>query len=459
MMQAAAAATMAGGEIVGGDARIGGAAIDSRLLARGECFVALAGARDGHDFVEDARARGAAAAMVSQDRKWALPRIVVADTGRALAQWAACWRRGFELPLAAITGSNGKTTVKEMLASILRAAWGADSVLASQGNLNNHLGVPLTLLRLRRTHRAAVVEMGMNRAGEIDALAALAKPTMGVITNAQRAHLGGFEDEADAGDAIARAKGELLSRLPRGATAVLNADDPHFDLWRASARRRRLRVVSFGFAAAADCRARAETAEKTELQLPDGAKIEFAPRAPGLHNQANAAAAAACAWRLEIAAPIIAAGLAAARAPAGRLQFRDSIYRGATIIDDAYNANPDSARAAFAVLRAQPGRKIAVLGGFGELGREAARLHRETGALLARLADIDAVCTVGEARAVAAACPRARHFESKEALVAALRNDLAQTAAAGGRVFALVKGSRAARMEEVVAALTGETTP
>ena len=195
------------------------------------------------------------------------------------------------------------------------------------------------------------------------------------------------------------------------------------------------------------------------MQLPDGAKIEFAPRAPGLHNQANAAAAAACAWRLEIAAPIIAAGLAAARAPAGRLQFRDSIYRGATIIDDAYNANPDSARAAFAVLRAQPGRKIAVLGGFGELGREAARLHRETGALLARLADIDAVCTVGEARAVAAACPRARHFESKEALVAALRDDLAQTAAAGGRVFALVKGSRAARMEEVVAALTGETTP
>ena len=417
MMQAAAAAKMAGGEIVGGDARLGGAAIDSRLLARGECFVALAGARDGHDFVEDARARGAAAAMVSQNRNWALPRIVVADTGRALAQWAARWRRGFDLPLAAITGSNGKTTVKEMLASILRAALGADSVLASQGNLNNHLGVPLTLLRLRQSHRAAVVEMGMNRAGEIDALAALAKPTMGVITNAQRAHLGGFEDEADAANAIARAKGELLSRLPRGATAVLNVDDPHFDLWRARARRRRLRVVSFGFAAAA-----------------------------------------ACAWRLEIAAPIIAAGLAAARAPAGRLQFRDSIYRGATIIDDAYNANPDSARAAFAVLRAQPGRKIAVLGGFGELGREAARLHRETGALLARLADIDAVCTVGEARAVAAACPRARHFESKEALVAALRDDLAQTAAAGGRVFALVKGSRAARMEEVVAALTEETT-
>ncbi|HET9702000.1 MAG TPA: UDP-N-acetylmuramoyl-tripeptide--D-alanyl-D-alanine ligase, partial [Burkholderiales bacterium] len=370
-----------------------------------------------------------------------IPLLVVADTRIGLGELAAHWRGKFRMPLVALTGSNGKTTVKEMLASILREAAGAPAaVLATQGNLNNDIGVPLMLLRLGPGHRYAVIEMGMNHAGEIAYLTRLARPDVALITNAGSAHIEFLKTR----EGIARAKGEIFEGLAPGGAAVINADDDFAGLWRAAAGARR--VVDFGLvqaaAVSAGCRIGPEATE-LHLRLP-GAEVDTKLRVPGLHNVRNALAAAAAAVALDVAPAAIARGLAAFSGVKGRLQ-RVPAIRGATLIDDTYNANPESVAAALDVLAAAPGKRLLVIGDMGELGSGAAALHAEIGRK-ARACAVDALLALGEASVHAARAfgPGARHFERIEDLLAELENLLAPG------VTVLVKGSRFMRMERVV---------
>jgi UDP-N-acetylmuramoyl-tripeptide--D-alanyl-D-alanine ligase len=431
----------------GADREFTGVSTDSRTLARGDLFVALKGDRfDGHAYLPAVAAAGAAGAIVARVvPDTACPQLVVADPQQALADLARCWRARFAGTVTALTGSNGKTTVKEMLAAILRAHAGDAAVLATEGNLNNHIGVPLTLLRLRATHRYAVVEMGMNHAGEIRDLTALAAPDVGLVTNAGTAHI----EFLGSREAIARAKGELFEGLQSNATAVVNADDAFASLWRALAGARPR--IEFGLERAADVRASyALRALDSEIRLstPLGAATAVVP-APGLHNIRNALAASAAATALKLAPEIIATGLARFAGANGRLQRRRA-PNGATVIDDTYNANPESVRAAITVLAALPAPRVLVLGDMGELGSDGPALHAEIGAC-ARDAGIETLYALGalSAHTVRAFGSGARHFADLDALLAALRG----TAGAGASV--LVKGSRFMRMERVVAALTG----
>ncbi|MGH8617702.1 MAG: UDP-N-acetylmuramoyl-tripeptide--D-alanyl-D-alanine ligase, partial [Burkholderiales bacterium] len=378
------------------------------------------------------------------------PLLLVDDPERALAALAKDWRARFALPLVALTGSNGKTTVKEMLASILRAAAGGESrVLATQGNLNNHIGVPLTLLRLRAVHRYAVVEMGMNHAGEIRHLTNLAVPDVALVINAGTAHI----EYLGSREAIARAKGELFEGLKADGTAVLNADDAFAPLWRAAASARR--TLEFGLdqtrpaAVHATYRLRDFDSE-LRLTTPLGTATAVV-LAPGLHNVRNAVAASAAAAALKLAPGIIASGLAQFTGAKGRLQ-RKTGTDGATVIDDTYNANPDSARAAIGVLATARGARVLVLGDMGELGADGPGLHAEVGEF-ARSSGVERLYTLGSlsARATEAFGAGARHFERVEDLLSALRGAL------GPGATVLVKGSRFMRMERVVTALTGET--
>ncbi|TXF13177.1 UDP-N-acetylmuramoyl-tripeptide--D-alanyl-D-alanine ligase [Pelomicrobium methylotrophicum] len=446
--QAARAATC---ERRGANVVFSGVATDSRSVGPGELFVALRGPRfDGHAFVAAAAERGAAAALV--EAAWAdgitglgpLPLLVATDTRLALGRLARAWRARFSLPVVALTGSSGKTTVKEMLAAVLaEAAAAEDAVLATRGNLNNDIGVPLTLLRLRETHRYAVVEMGMNHAGEIAYLTRLAEPVVALINNAGRAHLEGLGSV----EAVARAKGEIFEGLRDGGIAVINADDAYAGLWRKLAGSRR--VIDFGLERPAAVGAEAQLRpEGTELllRLPDGtARTRLA--VPGLHNVRNALAAAAVAVALNVPPEAIGRGLAKFRGIPGRLT-RVAAIHGATLIDDTYNANPDSVKAALAVLAAVPGTRLFVLGDMGELGASTVPLHEEIGRA-ARDARIDGLYALGEhsRHAVRAYGPGARHFERIEELLAEVENRLAPD------VTVLVKGSRFMRMERVVQGL------
>ncbi len=423
---------------------------DSRSVAPGELFVAIAGENfDGHDFVAAALARGAVAALVSAE--WARSRgqglalIVVEQTRLALGELAGAWRRRFELPLIGVTGSNGKTTVKEMCASIL-AAWTGDPgcVLATAGNLNNDIGLPLMLLRLRSNHRAAVIEMGMNHPGEIDYLARIAQPTVAVITNAQRAHLEGLGGIT----AVARAKGEIFAGLRPGGVAIINADDGHAALWRELAGAYKRVDFSLEREAAVSGRYAAQGyGGRLELTTPQGqALVEL--RLPGRHNAANALAAAAATLAVGCGLAAVVAGLDACSSVKGRLQKKAGVS-GAVVIDDSYNANPDSLRAAIDVLAAMPGKKILVLGDMGEVGEAAAQYHDEVGGY-AKSMGVDLLFAVGEhaATAVHNFDGGASHFKNVYALIEALRPALdAQTTV-------LVKGSRFMKMERVVEAIT-----
>lgn len=431
--------------IVGATARpsgtFSGISTDSRTLRAGDLFVALEGPRfDGHDYLEPVAAAGAAGALVRRAHP-ALPCLEVADPLAALAQLATAWRARFELPLVAVTGSSGKTTVKELTAAALA---GAGPVLATRGNRNNHIGVPLTLLELRDSHRAAVVEMGMNHAGEIARLADLARPTVGVISNAGAAHLEGLGSVA----AVARAKGELIEHLPPDAVAVLNADDAYFPLWRQLAGSRR--VVTFGLGAAADVTAHyrllADGSEMELLTPAGGARARL--QLLGRHNVCNALAATAAALAAGRPLTEIAGGLGRVRPVPGRL-FPLAGRNGARVIDDSYNANPSSVQAAIDVLGELPGQRLLVLGDMGELGAEAPALHAQCGAA-ARAAGIDRLLTLGPLSAAAAAAfgPGAGAFDDRPALLDAL----APLLQAG--VTVLVKGSRSAGMERVVQAIT-----
>lgn len=440
-------AQLAGGRLQGADAEIVGASNDTRRMAPGQMFVALGGTKaDGHDYVAAAVAQGASAALVARPVDSGIPQIIVPEVLTALQRGARGWRRRFTGPVCAITGSNGKTTTKEMLASCLRAHYGP-RVLATQGNLNNHLGVPLTLLGLQQSgaqaHRAAVIEMGANHPGEIAELAAIAEPQVGVITLAGAAHLEGFGSI----EGVARSKGELFAALSKDGCAAINADDQYASLWQAMAAH--CRQLSFGLGVTADIRAEALQAasdhSRCRLVTPLG-HADLRLPLPGRHNVMNALAAATSALAAGIPLDAIVSGLESVQRVGGRLVAQPG-KGGAQIVDDTYNANPTSLRAALDWLATVPGRRWLVLGDMAELGSDAERWHREVGEW-ARAAQVERLYGLGgySRAAVGAFGSGATHFDSAETLVSALVPGLA----AG--ITVLIKGSRSMRMERVVQA-------
>lgn len=427
---------------------------DTRSLQAGDFFVALRGERfDAHDFLPQARAAGALAALVDDADRLAnagLPGLVVADSRRALGQLGAAWRAQFSLPLIAVTGSNGKTTVTQMLAAILRA-WQGEAALATQGNFNNDIGLPLTLLRLRPTHRAAVVELGMNHPGEIAELAALARPTVALVNNAQREH----QEFMASVEAVAEENGSVFAALPADGTAVYPADEPHAARWQALAAGRpqlRFALPEDGApATGAEVQGQARWAGEgwaVALQTPAGpAHLHLA--LAGRHNVRNALAATAAALAAGVPLATVVAGLEAFRPVAGRSALGTAMLHGRRIalVDDSYNANPDSVRAAIELLAGLPGPRWLLLGDMGEVGDQGPAFHAEVGAH-AREQGIEQLWCAGSACAEAARAygPGARAFADTAALVAALGE-------APAAASVLVKGSRFMRMERAVAAL------
>jgi UDP-N-acetylmuramoyl-tripeptide--D-alanyl-D-alanine ligase len=438
-----------GGTLQGADGIYKGVSSDTRSLARGDLFIALRGPRyNGNEFVGAALGAGAVGALVDAAQPAAIAQVVVPDTQKALEKAAAAWRAQFQIPVVAVAGSNGKTTAKEMTAAILGAA---GECLATRGNLNNHIGVPLTLFRLEPLHRFAVIEMGANRAGDVAGLVEIGQPTVGLITNAGAEHLEGFGSL----EGVARAEGEMVAGLKRDATAVINADDQFADLWRGSTA---ARVVTFGVQKTADFTA-------TDLESgvgADGFLTRFNLVSPlghvaielkmgGRHNVANALAAAAAATAAGAKLEHVAAGLAAVRAVAGRLQFKMTAG-GAWLIDDSYNANPSSVRAGIEVLAGLDGRKWLVLGDMAELGEFAEGAHAEIG-VFAREQGIERLFATGQLAALAVESfgRGGQWFAEANALAAALQ-------AAPSEVRMLVKGSRVNRLERVVEALLAPAT-
>lgn len=437
-----------GGNLKGADAPYTSVSSDTRTLAKGALFVALRGPSfNGNEFVGAALSAGGVGALVDTEQAVGLPQIVVGDTQAALGRAGHTWREQFSIPVVGVAGSNGKTTAKEMTASILGQM---GNCLATRGNLNNHIGVPLTLLRIEAANRFAVVEMGANRAGEVAHLVRIARPTVGVITNAGAEHLEGFGSI----EGVARAEGEMVAGLAPSATAVINADDEFANLWRQLTA---ARVVTFGVQANADFKA-----DEVRTTIgPDGFLTRFKLVCPlgsaavalhmgGRHNVANALAAAAAATAAGAGLEQIVAGLEAMRAVAGRLQFKKTAG-GAWIIDDSYNANPSSMRAGIEVLAQLEGTKWLVIGDMAELGEFAPAAHTEIGEL-ARAHGIGRLYATGALakRAVDTFGAGAEWFADTQTLSSALTQALA---AAGPAVRMLVKGSRVNRLERVVDAL------
>jgi UDP-N-acetylmuramoyl-tripeptide--D-alanyl-D-alanine ligase len=431
-----------------GDPRVAFTSVstDTRTLVPGALFVALRGERfDGHDYVAAAHSGGAAAALLERGIDVELPQVIVADSKRALGVSAAQWRARFILPVIAVAGSNGKTTVTQMIAAILAAEFGDKNRLATRGNLNNDIGVPLMLWQLGRQHRAAVFELGMNHPGEIAYLAELVRPTVALVNNAQREH----QEFMQTVEATAFENGEVIAALPLSTdgVAVFPGDEPCTPIWRQLAGTRR--VIDFALEAyavvTATYRLGAETSE-VSMATPLGL-IDCELAVTGVHNVRNALAAAACAIGAGASAGAIATGLAAFRPVAGR-GARLRTVAGAALIDDSYNANPDSVRAAIDVLAAASAPRVLLLGDMGEVGERATDFHREMGRY-ARERGIDAVLALGEhtREAVAEFGVGGRHFDSIEALVTAARELAAPSATL------LVKGSRFMRMERAVQAL------
>ncbi len=449
-------ARIAGGTLHGADTEFNNVTIDTRKLGAGDLFLAMPGTHvDGHDYVAAAHAAAAAGAVVTRLMPLALPQILVTDVAAALTTVAREWRAQFSIPLIGVAGSNGKTTVKEMLASILSRA---GQCLSTAGNFNNHLGVPLTLLRLRAEHRSAVIEIGANHPGEVAALAALARPTIGLITNAGAEHLEGFGDL----DGVARAEGEMMQALTPQCMAIINADDPYAALWRSLTRGR---VLSFGLSPGANVRAANVTYDVDERGFLSrfnlesrGGNVAVEMALGGKHNVQNALCAATAALAAGATLSQIVEGLADMRAVAGRLQFRRTA-QGAWLIDDSYNANPSSTAAAIDVLAQLPGHKWMVLGDMGELGNHGDASHRDMG-MQARERGIERLFTYGSLAALAAESfkqgansgQRAEAFQDHDALLGALQEQL------NPEVRLLVKGSRVNRLERLVAALGAAPT-
>ena len=433
---------------------------DTRMLKAGDLFVALRGENfDAHDFVGPALDGGAAAVVVERwTERTRPPALLVPDSRKALGWIAAGWRNRFDLPLIAVTGSNGKTTVKEMIASILAEDVGSAAAFATRGNLNNDIGVPLTLLSLRQGHRSAVVEVGMNHVGEIGWLASLVRPTVALVNNAQREH-----QEFLAGpEATAVENGAVLAALPDEGIAVFPGDDVHAGIWRRLAGKRR--TIEFGLTPAQAVHADANAQPARFTASLDGEALEIELKIAGRHNVRNALAAAACAHAIGIPPDVIARGLKAFQPVAGRLRRLRGMsgMSGFELIDDSYNANPDSVRAAIDVLADEPPPRLLVLGDMAEVGEQGPAFHREVGAY-ARERGIDRLLAAGEMSkdAVAAFGEGATHFDSVPLLAASLAQSLTDGTAAGtggsracGSV--LVKGSRSMRMERVVRAIALE---
>ena len=442
VMPLSEAAQVLDGKCWGADVIFRGISTDTRTLSEGNLFVALKGPNfDGHDYIEQAHQHGAVAAAVSRQSSSPIPLLEVEDTRIALAELAAHWRSQFVIPLIAVTGSNGKTSVKEMLASILRRC---GETLVTQGNLNNDIGVPLTLFRLSAAHEYAVLELGANHPGEIARLTDIARPTVGVVNNAGPAHLEGFGDLSG----VAKAKGELFERLTAGAVCIINADDAFAGLWKSMAAPRR--IISFGLSAAADVSAKWAgdiSGSDIELITPSG-KASLRLALPGRHNVMNALAATAAGLALHIELQNIVSGLAAVRPVGGRWQARPGI-QGAQLIDDTYNANPASLQVALDLLSKADAETWLVLGDMGELGEEGKQLHRGVGEE-ARQARVQRLFALGELATEAAEAfgDGAETFANMGALNARLK----QLVHAG--VIVLVKGSRAMRMERVLQALS-----
>jgi UDP-N-acetylmuramoyl-tripeptide--D-alanyl-D-alanine ligase len=426
------------------DAAFDGVSTDSRTVQAGALFVALRGETfDAHDFLDQVAARNVAAVVVEKlPENFPLPALVVPDTLAALGRIGNAWRSQFAIPVIGVTGSNGKTTVKEMIAAILAAAFGEDARLATQGNLNNEIGVPLTVMRLTGAHKAAVVELGMNHPGEIARLAAIAAPTVALVNNAQREH----QEFMHTVEAVARENGSVLQALPAGGVAVFPGDDEYTALWRELAGGRE--VLTFGLGEACDVRA-AYTPNSfgSDLQVsaPQG-QFGIKLSAAGEHNVRNALAACACALAAGIPQDAIVRGLEAFAPVSGRLQ-RKQAANGATVIDDSYNANPDSVRAAIDVLAQSAAPRILVLGDMGEVGTQGPQFHEEIGAYAASRG-IDTVLVTGAlARHMAGA--GAQHFEQFDDLLAALDKQMRQLGSKSDATV-LVKGSRFMKMERVV---------
>ena len=451
----AAFAQHCAGRLVGPDTAFNGVSTDSRTVNPGELFVALSGPRfKGEDFVAAAVARGAAGAVVRTAQAAARSQILVDDTLQALASGANAWREGFAIPLVGVAGSNGKTTVKELIAAILSQV---GPCLSTRGNLNNHIGVPLTLFRIGAVHRFAVVEMGADRAGEVATLVRIGRPTVGIITNAGAEHLEGFGSL----EGVARAEGEMVAGLAADATAVINQDDPFALLWKSMTG---ARVSTFGLQSGADFSA---GAIRTSIE-PTGFVTHFTLHAPqgsvpvelhlaGRHNLINALGAAAAASAAGVGLPDIARGLGAMRPVSGRLQFKRAAS-GAWIIDDSYNANPSSVQAGIEVLAQLTGRRWLVFADMGELGDYADESHRQVG-VWAKAAGIERLFATGTAAKLAVQTfgAGASWFADTSTLASGLNTELARSTPGfdPGEVRMLIKGSRFNRLEHVVAALVG----
>ncbi|SDU22283.1 UDP-N-acetylmuramoyl-tripeptide--D-alanyl-D-alanine ligase [Halopseudomonas salegens] len=432
------------GRLLNTDAQFDRVVIDSRQAGPGCLFVALPGERvDGHDFLAQAREQGAAAALVEHAVDDTLPQLLVADSAYALGQLAALARQDYLKPMVAITGSSGKTTVKEMLAAVLRQR---GRVLATRGNLNNELGVPLTLLELGAEHDFAVIEMGAAKAGDLTYSMSLARPQISVLINAGMAHVGRFGGP----EQLAKAKGEILTALPADGKAVLNLDSPWFETWYQTLGERQTMVFAVENPSA-ELRAEAIGCNAdgcvyfTLCHLGQRQPVQLALL--GEHNVSNALAAAAAALLLGFSLGEIASGLAQVTPVAGRT-FPQRGLQGALVIDDSYNANPASVKAAIDLLASLPGQRILALGDMGELGEWEVSSHREVGDY-ARNRGLQALFTCGPLAALSAEAfgPGAQAFTDKEALLDALRPEL------GPDTRVLIKGSRTAAMEQVVAGL------
>ncbi|MDB5989592.1 MAG: UDP-N-acetylmuramoyl-tripeptide--D-alanyl-D-alanine ligase [Herbaspirillum sp.] len=450
---------------VGSGSGVNGVVTDSRAVTDGCLFAALRGERfDAHDFLDavQQQPQGAAPAALLIERIPAgltlkIPAIVVPDTRLALAAIASCWRAKFKLPVIAVTGSNGKTTVKEMIAAILEAAFGVEQQMATRGNFNNDIGVPLTLFRLNPAHRAAVVELGMNHPGEIAVLAAMAQPTIALVNNAQREH----QEFMASVEAVALENGAVIRALPADGVAVFPADDTYAPLWRHDAGARR--VISFGLSEQADVRGTYHVdtfGSRVQVTLDSAALAggQHQPptfalhlNAPGQHNVLNALAAIACTLAAGIDVAAIVHGLETFAPVNGRLQ-RKQADSGALVIDDTYNANPDSVRAAIDVLAQAAAPRVLILGDMGEVGDQGLQFHEEIGRY-ARERHIEHLLTLGDlAWHVTAAFNAsvltehelAEHFVDIETL------KTAAVALAWPGATILVKGSRFMKMERVV---------
>ncbi|HEY0941669.1 MAG TPA: UDP-N-acetylmuramoyl-tripeptide--D-alanyl-D-alanine ligase [Steroidobacter sp.] len=431
------------------DAGFDGVSTDSRQVSIGNLFVALRGERfDAHDFLNDVAARGAAAVVVERiPDGLSVPALVVPDTRVALREIGTFWRKKFAIPVIGVTGSNGKTTVKEMVASILSAAYGPDQILATRGNLNNDIGVPLTVFRLTSSMKAAVVELGMNHPGEIADITAVALPTVGLVNNAQREH----QEFMESVEAVAKENGCVIQGLPADGVAVFPADDPFTSLWRSYAGQRK--VMTFGLSNDADVTCTFQVNDfGSDLSITAGGKhFQAKLSAAGVHNVRNALAATACALAIGVPEEAVIRGLEAFAPVNGRLQ-RKTAKSGALVIDDTYNANPDSVRAAIDVLSHASSPRVLVLGDMGEVGDEGPQFHVEVGNY-ARDSGIEHLLTLGTLakHASNAFGKGATHFDDIDSI-----NQAAEAMITAGTT-ALVKGSRFMKMERIVQHLVNQT--